>query len=132
MSAEQNKQIVIKAWSGTGKGDLKPLLDAMDDNVSWLIPGNIPGVSGLKRGKDEIVKFMGGIGSAFPEGLQTEIRRAYVDGDTVILELNNKGKVSNGKFYDNDYCFVFELENGRIRRIREYVDTQKAKETLFA
>ncbi|HYA35879.1 MAG TPA: nuclear transport factor 2 family protein [Candidatus Binataceae bacterium] len=132
MTAEQNKQIVIKAWSGTGKGDLKPLLEVLDDNVSWLIPGNIPGVSGLKRGKEEIVKFMAGIGNAFPEGLQTEIRRAYADGDAVILELNNKGKVSNGKFYDNEYCFVFELENGKIRRIREYVDTQKAKETLFA
>jgi ketosteroid isomerase-like protein len=39
--------------------------------------------------------------------------------------------VNNGKFYENEYCFVFELENGN-RRIREYVDTQKAKELLFS
>jgi ketosteroid isomerase-like protein len=33
--------------------------------------------------------------------------------------------------YENEYCFVFEIEGGKIRRIREYVDTQKAKELLF-
>ncbi len=50
----------------------------------------------------------------------------------MIVELTNRGKVSNGKNYENEYCFVFELENDKIRRIREYVDTQKAKEILFS
>src|SRR5205807_10262051 len=57
----------------------------------------------------------------------SEVRKVYCDGDTVIVELTNRGKVSNGKNYENEYCFVFELENDKIRRIREYVDTQKAK-----
>ena len=74
---------------------------------------------------------MAGIGSVFPEGMKSEITRAYATDDAVILELTNRGKVNNGKFYENEYCFVFELENGKIRRIREYVDTQKAKDILF-
>ncbi len=131
MSAEQNKEMVKAAWIAFGKGDLPTAFNHMADNVSWLIPGNIPGVSGVKRGKDEIMKFAGGVGALFPEGLQTEITRAHATDDAVILELTNRGKVSNGKSYENEYCFVFELENGKIRRIREYVDTLKAKETLF-
>jgi ketosteroid isomerase-like protein len=131
MSAEQNKEMVKATWTAFGKGDLKTAFGNMADNVSWLIPGNIPGTSGVKKGKDEILKFMAGIGNVFPEGLQSEITRAYATEDAVILELTNRGKVNNGKFYENEYCFVFELENGKIRRIREYVDTQKAKEILF-
>ena len=131
MSAEQNKEMVKAAWIAFGKGDLQTAFNSMADNVSWLIPGNIPGVSGVKRGKDEITKFASGVGAVFPEGLQTEITRAHATEDAVILELTNRGKVSNGKSYENEYCFVFELENGKIRRIREYVDTLKAKETLF-
>lgn len=131
MSAEQNKEMVKATWLAFGKGDLKTAFANMADNVSWLIPGNIPGVSGVKRGKDEITKFASGITGVFPEGLQTEITRAHATDDAVILELTNRGKVSNGKSYENEYCFVFELENGKIRRIREYVDTLKAKETLF-
>jgi ketosteroid isomerase-like protein len=45
--------------------------------------------------------------------------------------LTNRGKVSNGKQYENEYCFVFELENGKVRRIREYVDTQKFADTVM-
>jgi uncharacterized protein len=132
MSAEQNKEMVKATWTAFGKGDLKTAFGNMADNVSWLIPGNTPGVSGVKRGKDEILKFMGSVGTLFPEGLQSEITRAHASEDAVILELTNRGKVNNGKFYENQYCFVFELENGKIRRIREYVDTQKAKELLFS
>ena len=131
MSAEQNKEMVKATWTAFGKGDIKTAFGNMADNVSWLIPGNIPGVSGVKRGKDEIVKFMSSIGATLPEGMHAEITRAYADGDAVILEVTNKAKVSNGKSYENEYCFVFEIENGKIRRIREYTDTQKAKDILF-
>ncbi len=131
MSAEQNKAMVTATWTAFGNGDIKTAFANMADNVSWLIPGNTPGVSGVKRGKDEILKFMSGIGSVFPEGLKTEITKTHATEDAVILELTNRGKVSNGKSYENEYCFVFELENGKIRRIREYVDTQKAKDILF-
>src|SRR6202790_2899938 len=132
MSTEQNKEMVKATWTAFAKGDLKAAFGNMADNVSWLIPGNISGVSGVKRGKDDILKFMGSIGSKLPEGMHSEITRAYADGDTVILELTNKAKVSNGKSYENEYCFVFEIENGKIRRIREYTDTLKAKEILFS
>ena len=132
MSAEANKELVKKTWTAFGKGDIKTAFANMADNVSWLVPGNTPGDAGLKRGKDEILKFMSGIGQVFPEGLQSEIHRAYADGNTVILELTNRGKVSNGKQYENEYCFVFEIEDGKVRRIREYADTQKAKEILFS
>ena len=75
---------------------------------------------------------MGSIGAVLPEGMQAEITRAYADGDTVILEVTNQARVSNGKSYQNEYCFVFEVENGKIRRIREYTDTQKANDILFS
>ncbi len=131
MTNDQKKEFVTKTWSAFTKGDLKTALDNLSDNVSWLVPGSMPNVSGLKRGKEEIRKFMAGVGPTFPEGLQSEFRKVYCDGDTVIVELTNRGKVANGKQYENEYCFVFEIEEGKIRRIREYVDTQKAKEILF-
>jgi uncharacterized protein len=131
MTSEQKKSLVTQTWAAFGKGDIKAAFANMSDNVSWLVPGTTPGVSGLKRGKEEILKFMSGVGQLFPEGLKSEVNKTHCDGDTVILELTNRGKVSNGKNYENEYCFVFELEGDKIGRIREYVDTQKAKEILF-
>jgi uncharacterized protein len=131
MTAEEKKEFVTRTWTAFGTGDIKGAFANMDDNVSWLIPGNLPGVSGLKKGKDEILKFMSGVGGVFPEGIKSEFRRVYCDGDTVIVELTNRGKASNGKQYENEYCFVFELENGKVRRIREYLDTQKFVDTVM-
>ena len=132
MTAEQNAELVRKTWQDLIGGKVEAALANMSDEVSWLIPGNVPNVSGLKRGKEEVRKFVSGIGQAFPQGLQTEIRKTHVAGagDAVIVELTNRGKAFNGKDYENEYCFVFELEGGKIRRIREYVDMHKVVQTL--
>jgi ketosteroid isomerase-like protein len=130
MSAEQNAELVRNTWQDIIGGKIDAALANMSDEVSWLIPGNVPNVSGLKRGKDEVRKFVGGIGQAFPQGLRTEISKTHVAGDAVIVELTNRGNAFNGKDYENEYCFVFELEGGKIRRIREYVDMHKVVQTL--
>src|SRR6516165_2747075 len=92
MTAEEKKDLVTRTWSAFGKGDIKGAFANMDDNVSWLVPGNAPGVAGLKKGKDEILKFMSGVGAVFPEGLKSEFRRIYCDGDTVIVELTTAAR----------------------------------------
>jgi uncharacterized protein len=138
MTAEQNAEFVRKTWQDLIRGKVDAALGNMSDDVSWLIPGNIPEgsmrcgwpVSGLKRGKDEVRKFVSGIGQAFPQGLQTEIRKTHVAGHAVIVELTNRGNAFNGKNYENEYCFVFELEGGKILRIREYVDMDTVVRTL--
>ena len=130
MTTEENAELVRNTWQDLIGGKVEAALANMSDEVSWLIPGNVPNVSGLKRGKEEVRKFISGFSQAFPQGLQTEIRKTHVAGDAVIMELTNRGKAFNGKDYENEYCFVFELEGGRIRRIREYVDMHKVVQTL--
>jgi ketosteroid isomerase-like protein len=130
MSVEANKEMITSTWEAFVKGDIKTAFANMSDEISWLIPGNLSNLSGLRRGKAAILEFARNAARTFPTGLQTQISRVYGDGDTVILELTNRGKLANGKDYENEYCFVFEIESGKIRRVREYVDTQKAKDLM--
>ncbi|HVN89701.1 MAG TPA: nuclear transport factor 2 family protein [Candidatus Binataceae bacterium] len=133
MSAEQNKELVTKTWRAFISGDLDTALANMSDEISWVIPGSLQGISGLKRGKDAIREFGSGVKRAFPAGLNSDIAKVHSAGDnTVIVELTNHGKAANGKDYRNEYCFIFELENGKIRRVREYVDLLTVKETVMA
>lgn len=60
--------------------------------------------------------------------MKSEVHRIYCDGDTVLIEMMNSGRLFNGRDYENEYCFVFEIESGKIRRVREYLDTQKLVE----
>jgi len=66
----------------------------------------------------------------FPDGLEVGLHQVHCDGDTVIVELTNRGRTYSGRLYENEYCFVCDLEGERIRRVTEYVDTYKPKELL--
>jgi uncharacterized protein len=127
----QNADLVTNTWKDVVAGNADAAAANMSDEISWVIPGNLAGVSGLKRGKAAVKEFIGGIRKAFPAGLNSAISKVHSAGDTVIVELTNTGKAFNGRDYRNEYCFVFEIEGGKIRRIREYVDMLTVKEALM-
>ena len=131
MSAEQNADLIRKTWVDVAAGNADAAAANMSDEVSWMIAGNLPGVSGTKKGKAAVKEFIGGIRKAFPAGLNSQISKVHSAGDTVVVELTNTGKAFNGRDYRNEYCFIFEVEAGKIRRIREYVDMLTVKETLM-
>ena len=136
MTREEKKELVWRAWSALIEGDTKTAFAHMADEVSWFIPGRFPGVStGLHKGKQAILDHMaggGGPAQLFPGGLKAKEYRVFADGSTVVVEVTYHATGANGRSYENDYCFVFELEGNRIRRVREYFDTQKAGEILFS
>ena len=57
MSVEANKQMVTSTWKAFVQGDLKTAFANMSDEVSWLIPGNLNNLSGLRKGKAAILEF---------------------------------------------------------------------------
>lgn len=131
MTLQDKKDVAVRTLRALIGGDLKTAFSACSDDVVWRIPGNLPGVSGDKRGKQAIRDFMAGMAGVFPEGVTPEIKGVYADGDTVVLEVVNRARTNRGRRYENDYCFVFEFAGDAIRSIREYLDTQRAKEILL-
>ncbi len=130
MGIDENRDLVRHTWDALVRGDVKTAFAAMSDAVTWTIPGSMEGLSGVKRGKGEIIGFLRKVAKTFPGGLASEVRHMYADGDAVVLEMTNRGTTAAGRAYVNDYCFVFEVHHGQIRAIREYVDTQKAADVF--
>ena len=46
------------------------------------------------------------------------------DQDCVCVQARGLGRAKNGRRYDNDYCYVFRLADGRITHVYEYLDTE--------
>jgi uncharacterized protein len=129
MSVEHNKEIARKTWEAAVKGDVDTATANISDQVSWLLPSSVnPG--GPLKGKEAVTGFIKSLAVAFPGGLKTEISRVYGEGETVVMELTNRGQTAKGRQYENEYCFVLEFEGGKIRRVREYTDTAKVKEVF--
>jgi ketosteroid isomerase-like protein len=125
MSVEQNKDTARRMWEAAVRGDIETASASLSDEVSWLLPG---ATTGPLKGKQATVGFFKSLGQAFPTGMTTDIRRVYGEGDTVVMELTNRGQTAKGRQYENEYCFVLEFEGGKVRRVREYTDTAKVKE----
>jgi len=133
MGNAENKKVVLGFVEALASGNLDALKAALADDVTWWIPGSLP-VSGTHRGKKAIFEdFLGKAATLFePRSLSIQVRNTIAEGDCVAVEWVARGKSAKGKPYENYYHLMFEVKNGKIQAIREYVDTLYAKEVLFS
>jgi ketosteroid isomerase-like protein len=66
----------------------------------------------------------------FPSGLRFTITGTTVEDDRVALEAESYGMARTGKLYNNLYHLLVLLENGKIKTVREYLDSGHATEVL--
>ena len=130
MSAAGNKELLRTAFDAWATGDIRPLLAAMADDVTWTVGGH-NSWSGTFTGKDSVRRdLLGPLGEQFAGTYTSTASRFVAEDDVVVVETRGSVATKAGPRYDNQYCFVFRLEGGRIREITEYMDTQLVAEVL--
>jgi len=124
MSASENKERMRGLFAATAEGDFDPLVAALADDASWTIKGGTP-FSKTYAGKEKILaRLLGPLAARIDGRLRLSARRLIAEDDLVVVEAQGAASTVAGVAYDNGYCFVFRLEQGRIREITEYMDTQ--------
>jgi ketosteroid isomerase-like protein len=53
------------------------------------------------------------------------------DADRAVVEQRLEANLPNGRRYGNDYCFVYEFRDGKIWRMREFMDTLSGWKQVF-
>lgn len=67
----------------------------------------------------------------FFRGVDNNFRTLIAEGEVVVVEHRLSATLPNGRSYLNDYCFVYEVRNGKVWRIREYMDTRGGWAQVF-
>jgi len=138
MSTLSSKQVVVHAWEAFASRDPGRVGAVFAPDAEWLAPpGNATALAlgGIHHlvGRDRIVHFLTHeFGTVFVASVSIDFRGIYADGDTVVVEERMQATLAHGGHYDNDYCFIFELEGGLIKRVREYMDTQRGARWFVA
>jgi hypothetical protein len=138
MNAEDNKRAVIETWKTFATRDPTTIAARFTEDAQWIAPpGNATAIalSAAKHPmeKADIVQFITrDFGTLFSRDVRLEFTGIYGEGDLVVVEQRFRATLSSGAPYDNDYCFVIELRDGLIRRLREYMDTAKGHKMIFA
>jgi hypothetical protein len=119
-----NKEIITAIFAETAKGNGRPYVEALADDVTFRTIGS-GAWSGTFKGKETILKEIFGRLREKLEGRNTCVpSRIHADGDFVIVQANGRNRTKDGKDYNNDYCFVIRMENGKMAAIEEYCDTE--------
>jgi ketosteroid isomerase-like protein len=82
--SEQNKAIVLQAYTNFKAGKIDALLDLMADEVTWTLPTmeNVP-FAGARTGRQSVGEFFATVGAS-QEVLQFEPREMIAEGDKVV------------------------------------------------
>ena len=132
-----SRDIVENAWKAFATHDADRIAAVFTEDAEWLAPpGNATAVAlgGPSHlvGRPAIVRFLA---EDFPRFFAGDVTVTFhgfhADGDRVVVEETMTATLANGNHYANDYCFVFELRDGRIHRVREYLDTARGHRMVF-
>jgi ketosteroid isomerase-like protein len=131
MSERDGKSVVRAYFDAVNKGQLTDdLLAFMSEDVTWWIQQASPS-AGTYEGHAGIKRLFSIDIPIFSAPLQVKIVRMVGEGATVAAEVEIRTKNKDGKDYFNHYSFWFDVQDGKIRSVREYLDTLYAQQVLF-
>lgn len=130
MSEPSNKAIVQSIFAALAEGDRKPFADAMADDFSWTISGHGPWAR-TWRGKASVRSgLMAPLFAQFADTYRNRATRVVCEGDNVVVECRGSVTTHAGARYDNHYCYVIEMQGGKMHALTEYMDTALAEAVL--
>ena len=131
MGTAENKALVSNYFARLVAGDAH-LSELLADDVVWWVPQGSK-LGGTRRGKAAVLELMGRAFSLFAPGEtpRIEIGRMIAEDDCVCVQLQVKALTAKGGDYHNYYNLVFEVRDGQIAHVDEYIDTAYANERLI-
>jgi uncharacterized protein len=131
-TVEQNKSIVAEFLEVFSTGDVPGILERLHDDATWWVSGKLEGFAGTKS-KQETGKLLEGVVTVYKEGaLRLTPLEMIAEDDRVVVEAEGYAELNNGRVYNPQSAFVFRIADGKIKSIKEYLDTQHAHDIFFA
>lgn len=112
------------------KRNLDPLVDIMADDIEWSWMGTESWTRTFK-GKESVVnELLTAVKATLIEPFEVIPHSFIAEGDYVVVEHSGKNTTPDGRPYHNRYCWVCRFSNGKLRELREYMDTELVTKTF--
>jgi ketosteroid isomerase-like protein len=132
MGSAENKQVMEGVFAELADGNGQPFMDALADDVRWRVIGS-SSWSGAYSGKREVVeRLMRPLFSQFADQYKARAIRIVAEDDVVVVEARGEVNTKSGLPYNQSYCYVFRLADGKVREMTEYLDTELVSQALQA
>ena len=123
MSVEKNIQTVKDFFAAIGRGDREALLALVAEEIEWIIPGEDWPLAGTRHGHAGLADLLETASKSMETS--TEPREFVAQGDRVLVVGVATGKIkATNRTFKDDWVFAITVRNGKVTKIREYIDTQ--------
>lgn len=123
--SQSDADVVQGIYDAFGRGDVAAILAALDENIEWRVPENLPH-GGDRSGRDDVGAFFQGIGENW-DSLVLEIEDTVSGGGRVVVLARIHGKVrSTGEETGYTAAHVWTIRDGTPVRFAEYVNAPQA------
>ena len=99
---------------GFRRTDRSRILSCLTDDIEWEIPGAFH-----VRGKEDFAKHI--VGEGFVDRPAITVSRLTEADDVVVAEGSVRTERKDGTVLSLAFCDVFEMRDGRIRRLISYL-----------
>jgi ketosteroid isomerase-like protein len=124
MGAAENKKLIQEMFAELSKGNSQGFLNNLADDVQFTIMGTTK-YSVTCNGKQELLsKVLGPLSAQLEGGLTITPDNFIAEGDFVAMQARGKSTTKTGKPYNNTYCQIFRIANGKVQQVTEYLDTE--------
>jgi ketosteroid isomerase-like protein len=129
MSEEDNKRLIQTLMHHIGEGEVDRALELLSDDLKWeVVATSRPSVLTKGQLKALIIElrsvFTDGKFRLFPVGM-------IASGEKVVVESESYGKLKEGTIYNNKYHSLFLVQDGKVKEVREYMDSAHVIEVLI-
>lgn len=123
MGIAENKQIVLDFYDAGARGDMDACFALLADDITWTNIGTTK-FSGTYAGKQALVEqLLGPLFGQLKAGIASAIERLTAEGDVVVAQTAGTAETHDGRPYNNTYCQVIRIRDGKIAEVKEYFDT---------
>lgn len=132
MTHQDNKAILAAIFAETARGNGRPFVDALADDVRWTIIGSTAR-SRTCVGKPSVINdLLRPLGRQLGGASVVKASRFVAEGNDVVVQATGHNMTVSGTKYENSYCWVIRMRDGQMSELTEYADTQLIASALEA
>lgn len=110
----RHQKTIDRYMDGFRRTDRQQILSCLTDDVEWEIPGVFHA-----RGKEAFREHI--VDEGFVGSPDITVTRLTEDDDVVVAEGSVRAGRTDGSILNLAFCDVFEIEDGKIRRLTSYL-----------
>lgn len=124
MGIAETKEVVRRFYEAAARGDMESCLALLADDIRWTNIGTTR-FSGTFAGKQALLEqLLGPLFAQLKAGIVPTIENLIAEGDVVVAQTTGTAETHDGVPYNNSYCQVMRIREGKIVEVKEYFDTQ--------